>query len=415
MELRGSYDVVVVGGGVSGTAAAVAAARCGARVLLVERYGFLGGTTTASSVCVLMNFYLRGQPLVGGVLLEVIGRLRKLGGYDDETRVFDPELMKVVLEELALEAGVELLYHATFVDVVRRGRDVRGVVLRGKGGLQLALSEVAVDATGDGDVAAAAGCPFEKGRSADGLTQPATLMFVLANVGEDALPPLREVNRAFAEARRSGELSIPREGLIWFKGLGRGLLLFNATRITKIDGTSSADLTRAEVEGRRQVMAVVSWLRRRFPEAFRDAVVIRSGPQVGIRETRRVIGEYVLTEEDVLSARKFPDAVCRACYPVDIHSPLGEGTVLKYPPPGDYYEIPYRCLVPLGAERLLVTGRCISATHEALAATRIIPTCFGLGQAAGVAAALCAEMRASPRQLSASLLREKLREQGAVV
>jgi len=415
LKLYGEKEVVVVGGGVAGVAAAIAASRCGVKTLLVERYGFLGGTATASSVRIFMNFYLDNKPLVGGIMLEIIDRLKELGGYDERSKIFDPELMKIVLEDMALEAGVELLYHTEFIDVVMKKNVVKGVIVHNKAGMQLIMSEITVDATGDGDVAVAAGCSYEKGRSVDGLTQPMTLIFELANVKEKLVPSRRVLNIKFEESKKLGEINIPRENVLWFKTPYKGLLFFNTTRITKVDGTDPKDLTRAEIEGRKQMLSFVLWLKKSFPEAFGDSYIARSGPQVGVRETRRIIGEYVLTEEDILSARKFPDAVCKANYPIDIHNPLGEGTVIKHPPSGDYYEIPYRCLVPKLIDNLLITGRCISATHEALAATRIMPTCIGLGQAAGVAAALSVKLKVSPRELNVGILRSTLKEQGAVL
>jgi len=415
LKFYNEKEVVVVGGGVAGVAAAVSAARCGVETLLIERYGFLGGTATASSVRVFMNFYLKSKPLVGGIMLEVIERLEGLGGYDRRSKVFDPELMKVVLEDMALESGVKLLYHTEFIDVVMQGNVLRGVVIHNKAGTQLVMSKVVVDATGDGDVAVAAGCPYKMGRDVDGLTQPMTLIFELANVKEEFMPSNDVLNSEFERVKRSGKLDIPRENVLWFKTPYKGLIFFNTTRIVRVNGTDPDDLTKAEIEGRRQMLSFVSWLKKTFPKAFGDSYIAKSGPQIGVRETRRIVGEYVLTEDDVLSAKKFPDTVCRANYPIDIHNPLGEGTVIKHPPRGDYYEIPYRCLVPKSVENLLVTGRCISATHEALAAIRIMPTCIGLGQAAGVAAALSVKLGVRPRYLSVELLRETLKEQGAIL
>lgn len=415
LKFRDEKEVTVVGGGVAGVAAAVSAARCGAETLLIERYGFLGGTATTSSVRVFMNFYLKNKPLVGGIMLEVLKRLKKLGGYDEKSRVFDPESMKVVLEDMVLESGVKLLYYTEFIDVVMRGNVVKGVVIYNKAGVQLVMSKIVVDATGDGDVAVAAGCLYEKGRHVDGLTQPMTLIFELANVKEEFMPSNEVLNAKFDEAKKLGELNIPRENVLWFRTPYKGLIFFNTTRVIRVDGTNPDDLTRAEIEGRRQMLKFVSWLKKTFPKAFGDSYIAKSGPQIGIRETRRIIGEYVLTEEDILLAKKFPDAICRANYPIDIHNPLGEGTIIKYPPSDDYYEIPYRCLVPKFVENLLVTGRCISATHEALAAIRIMPTCIGLGQAAGVASALSVKLGIRPRDLNVELLRKTLKEQGAVL
>jgi len=408
-------DVAVIGGGVSGVAAAIAAARNGAETLLVERYGFLGGTATTGPVRFFVNFKLGETLLARGIFEEILERLKGLDGYDERTRTFDPEMMKIVLEEMALEAGVKLLYHTCFLDAVKHGNALRGVLLHNKSGLQIALAKIVVDATGDGDVAVSAGAPFKKGRREDGLVQPGSLVFDMANVREEHLPSRKEFNRAFEEAKKKGILNIPRENVLWFKTGQKGVVFFNTTRVLGLDGTDAESLTRAEIEGRRQMLSFLRWVKQVFPGAFQDAYIARSGPHIGVRETRRIIGEYVLTGEDILSARKFPDAVCRANYPIDIHNPLGEGTVIKGPPKGDYYEIPYRCLVPLKVENLLVTGRCISATHEAISATRVMPTCVCLGQAAGTAAALSVKEGVTPRRLEPGVLRDTLRKQGVYV
>ncbi|RLE81218.1 MAG: FAD-dependent oxidoreductase [Thermoprotei archaeon] len=410
-----SFDVVVVGGGPGGFSAAVAAARNGSKVLLVERYGFLGGMATAGLVNPFMPFHVNSRAIIGGILQEVIEKLREMGGYDDKTRAFDPEIMKYILERIALEAGVKILYHTCFLDtVVSGGGFIRAVLLHNKSGIQMVEAKVFIDGTGDGDVAASAGAPFEKGRNVDGLMQPMTLNFDLANVDQKMLPSREELNRAYREAKAKGEITCPREDVLWFYTTHEGLIHFNTTRIIKVDGTNAEDLTRAEIEGRRQMFELVSWLKRTFP-AFKNAYVVRSGPQIGVRETRRIIGEYILTADDILTAKKFPDAICRGAYPIDIHSPTGEGTTLKYPPPGDYYEIPYRCIVPLNVENLLIASRCISATHEAHSAIRIMPIVMGIGQAAGTATALCVKLDTTPRKLDVGLLRRTLKQQGAIL
>ena len=411
----GSYDVAVIGGGPGGFAAAVAAARNGAKTLLVERYGFLGGMATAGLVNPFMTFHAGGKQIIAGILQELIENLKEMHGYLEKYRAFDPEAMKIIMEKMALESGVELLYHTLFIDtIVRRDGAINSAILFGKSGFLSVEAKVFVDATGDGDVAISAGAPYEKGRPEDGLMQPMTLNFDIAGVDMDKLPSADELNKEFLKAKKRGEINCPRENVMMFFTTSPGVVHFNTTRIINVDGTNVFDLTKAEIEGRRQMLEIFIWLKKTFP-AFRNAYIVRSGTQVGVRETRRIIGEYVLTAEDILSARKFPDAICRGSYPIDIHNPKGEGTVLKYPPPGDYYEIPYRCLVPLRVENLLIASRCISATHEAHSAIRIMPIVMGIGQAAGTAAALCVQHSVKPRLLDASLLRERLRSQGAII
>ncbi len=412
MNILSQHDVVVVGGGTAGVAAAVAASRNGADTLLIERYGFLGGTMTAGLVNPFMTFHAGKEQIIHGIFQEIIDRLKRLGGYDEETKAFDVEAMKIVLDQLVVEAGVKLLLHTCAVGVVMQGNTIKGVEIHNKSGKSVVFGKVIVDATGDGDVAIMAGAPYEKGRKEDGLTQPMTLNFRMGGVDIGRMPSSQEINRLFIEAKKRGEISIPRENVLWFPTTRKGEIHFNTTRIVKVDGTKAEDLTFAEVEARRQMMELVSFLKKNVP-GFENAYLLMSATQIGVRETRRIIGEYVMTGEDILEARKFTDVIARGSYPIDIHSPTGEGTTIMGPPPGSSYDIPYRCLVPKNVENLLVAGRCISTTHEAQAAIRVIPIVVAIGQAAGTAAALSAKLNIPPRRLDVSLLQKTLREQGA--
>lgn len=409
------HEVIVAGGGTAGIAAAVAAARNGVDTILIERYGFLGGTMTAGLVNPFMTFHAGGEQIIKGVFQEIIDRLKDLDGYDEETKAFDTEAMKLVADRMVKEAGVKLLLHTYITDVlVTREGAVRGVEVRNKSGRQVLLGKVTVDATGDGDVAVMAGAPYEKGRREDGLTQPMTLNFRLGGVDVERMPPREEINRLFEEAKAKGEISIPRENVLFFPTTRRGEIHFNTTRVVKADGTKAEDLTYAEIEGRRQMAELIEFLRRRVP-GFENAYLLMSGVQIGVRETRRIIGEYILTGDDIVEARKFEDAIARGSYPIDIHSPTGEGTVIKRLPLGESYDVPYRCLVPKKVDNLLVAGRCISSTHEAQAAIRVIPIVVAIGQAAGTTAALSVKHNVPPRELDVRLLQKTLRKQGAVL
>lgn len=406
-------DVIVAGGGPGGLAAAVASARNGANTLLVERYGFLGGMATAGLVNPYMTYWAGEEQIIHGIHQEIIDRLTELGAYGKGSRTaFDPEAYKYVADRMCLEAGVRLLYHSFVTDVKKNDNYIEALEIAGKSGKRWARAKVFVDATGDADVAFMAGARCEQGREEDGLTQPCTLNFRVCNVDMQRIPDRAERDRLYSAAKAEGRLDCPRENVLMFFTTRDGEIHFNQTRINRIDGTSSEDLTAAEIEGRRQAWQFLEFLRRDVP-GFEKAEMLVSGPQIGIRESRRVIGDYVLTGDDVLSGRKFPDVIARGSYSIDIHSPTGSGTLIRHLKPGESYDIPYRCLVPKGVENLLTAGRPISATHEAHSSLRIMPICLAIGQAAGTAAALSIREGVSPRTLDVSLLQATLRAQGA--
>jgi len=449
LAIASRYDVTVAGGGAAGIAAAVSSARLGAKTLLIERYGFLGGLGTAGLVNPFMSSYTsKGKPLIGGFFADICARMNDVGGM--RGRAFDPEAMKFAAQEMLLEAGADLLLHSWVTGARVAGRDAVGVEATTKSGIREIEARITVDATGDADVAAMAGAPFEMGNPEDGLTQAMTLMFTIGGVDikrslvyakenpdemrfpkpatdEDIERLLQSAvgiagfYREVEEARSKGEFPLPQD-LVFFISLPTpGQVVVNTTHVGGFDGTSSEDLTQAEIEGRRQAMALMSFFRKYVP-GFEQAYLLQTAAQIGVRETRRIIGEHVFTGEDVVAGRKFPDAIMRSAYPVDIHRPVGagysrqdNGKPASAPPPGDWYEVPYRCLVPLEVENLLVAGRCVSATHEGQGAVRIMPNCMALGQAAGTAAALCVRESVTPRDLDSRLLRKHLLDQGAII
>jgi len=426
-----SYDVVVAGGGTAGSVAAIAAAREGARVLCFEQFGGLGGTSTLGLVTPLMPFRLGDRWLVRGIHEEIVEATRR--ACDDGDGIFfNPERLKYVLEDLVTEAGVELLYH-TFATAahVENGR-LMAVEAHNKSGRQTFEAGCFVDATGDADVAALAGAAFASGRPEDGLNQSASLRFIMAGVDWKALadwlherglggnPPHlhlgftreREVypwmEELLERAVTDGVFVDDEAGYFQFFTLpGRpGEAIFNCPRLLRINGARAEDLTRAQVEGRRLIQRLVEFCRR-YIAGFENAWLAWTAPMVGVRESRRVIGEYTFSGEDVRTAAKFPDAAARSCYPIDIHQPDRAGTIIVHPPAGDWYEIPYRCMVPEKVDGLLVAGRCVSSTFEGQSALRIIPTCRALGQAAGVAAAWAARHGLPPRKLDHCALRAR--------
>ena len=412
-----SSQVVVAGGGPAGLGAAVAAARAGAEVLLVERYGFLGGMATAGLVSPFMAYWLPdGTWLSDGLFREIIERLRQQGALGSphrrEDQCFDAETFKWIADDLCREAGVRLLLDAWLGRPKMEGGEIAAVEVATKGGPLLVRGQVYVDCTGDADLAAQAGAPCQVGRQEDSLTQPMTLCFRMAGVEVDRMPSRQEINARYDQARAEGGLDNPRENVLWFYHPAPDVIHFNTTRVVRRNPVDPFDLTAAELEARQQVRQMVAFLRERVP-GFERAYLQAMAPTLGVRESRRIEGDYVMTGEDVLSARHFEDVVARGNYPIDIHNPSGSGTVIRHVPAGKAYHIPYRCLLPQGVENLLVAGRCVSASHEAQASIRIMPICVCMGQAAGIAAALAAGQHLPPRQLPYADLRRELDRQGA--
>jgi glycine/D-amino acid oxidase-like deaminating enzyme len=449
-SLAGSCDVLVVGGGPAGIGAALGATAAGAKTVLVERYGFLGGNATAALVMPLMSFYTEhprreqlgahtllptdhgpGDPVIAGAVRTFLARLVERGGAlapsieTGFTVPFDPEQFKLTALELLDEAGVQFLFHAFASGIVGEGR-CEGVVFETKAGPQIIRARMIVDATGDGDIAAAAGAPYEVGRETDGLVQPMTLVFRMADFERAAFEQYirthpnqwRGVHGLWdliARATAAGELELPREDILFFATPHPHEVSVNSTRVTQalpLLGNDPFDISHAEWVSRRQMRQIVAFLRKYVP-GFEQAYLVQSGVQIGVRETRRIRGDYRLTDKDVLAARKFDDVVARSTYPIDVHNPAGTGTILKRLPPGEAYDIPLRCLLPQGLDNVLTAGRCISGSAEAHSSYRVMPVCMAVGQAAGACAALAALKDTKPRQLALADVQRELLRQGA--
>jgi hypothetical protein len=414
-----SAPLVVAGAGPAGVCAAIAAAEEGAEVLLLERYGFLGGMATAGLVNPFMPYYTGGRLINRGLFARVIERLQAAGGWTTRNDywardAFDPETLKHVLQEMVLQAGVRLLLHTFLIGVVTEGRRITRLVVAGKSGPSTLTGDLFVDATGDGDLAAWAGASFEQGRPEDGLCQPLTLNFRMAGVDEALLPPREEISRLYLEACERGEIDNPRENVLWFYTTRQGEIHFNTTRVTGLQGTSSEDLTSGEIKARRQVAQMVSFLQKHVP-GFANSYLLATAPQIGVRESRRLLGRHYLTVEEVLAGADFPDAIARGCYPVDIHNPSGTGTTIQPLPEGTSYGIPYRCLLPPTVDNLLVAGRPLSADHGAHSSLRVMPISACVGEAAGVAAAFALAAASAPEDVDPQALRHRLRARGAVI
>jgi hypothetical protein len=460
MYLAKEFDVAVIGGGPAGAAAAIASGRMGAKTILIEPNPFLGGAGTASMVGPWMTNYHHDTQVIKGVFQEVVDELVKHEGSTGTLKCvytkpgttqgtgghitpFDGEILKYVLNKMVLDAGVNLLLN-TYVDSVNsaNGR-IESVVIKSKSFRETVKAKVFIDCTGDGDIAVQAGAEYEFGRKQDGLSQPVTNMFRMSYVDIDTfieytdkhrndfvwltypvlpdnLPPyfadkmiaVTGFNDLVAEGQKSGELNLGRERITIFSEFKKGDVLFNATRLNKVNGSDTHELNRAGLELKEQVLSLAKFARKYLP-GFENAVLSGASSHVGVRETRRIVGDYVLTEEDVLKGRKFDDGIAKGCFPVDIHSPTDKRNV--WVELEDAYDIPYRCLLPVGLENTLIAGRCISATHEALASARVQSHSMAQGQAAGVAAAMASLEGVTPREISIRQLQDNLRKQDAIV
>ncbi|HEV2027893.1 MAG TPA: FAD-dependent oxidoreductase [Candidatus Dormibacteraeota bacterium] len=418
------FDVVVVGGGSAGSSAAISAARRGARTLLVDRLPFLGGTSTA----VLDTFYAFYTPgetvrrVVGGLGWEVVEHLKTAGvaferpnTYGAGTGVtYDPEVLKVIWERLAEEAGVEILLHTWATGVQMRDGRMSAIRLWNKGGESFVEGGAIVDASGDADLCAMAGVAYEDANSTPNLQSLSTI-FRVANVDVDraASLPKPELWALMREAAKSGAYRLPRLEGSWHRTPHLGVVTVHMTRVQNVDATDPRQLTKAELEGRRQVQEYLRFLRDLVP-GFERSVLVATSPGIGVRESRRVVGDYRLTREDVLDARRFADEIALCGAPIEDHI-AGTDTKWTYVPHSGVYGIPYRCLLPGAFEGLLVAGRCFSATHDAHASARSMATCMAMGQAAGTSAALAVATGKTPRSVAVDVLRQCLAEDGALL
>ena len=412
------HDILVAGAGASGICAAIAAARSGKQVLLVEKSSMLGGTNTQSLVCPLMGFHAGSHQVVRGLAQEIVDRLAHRGGtlghipdplgVTETITPIEPEILKqVYFEMLREEKRITLLLHSFLTDLHQEQGKIQSVTAVHKGGSTVLSSDVYIDATGDADLAVMAGVPYTHGRASDGFAQPMTLVMKIGGVdfskvrkamkdrpdqfvlceNADQIPYIAVSGYfdAVAGGHERGELTFPRDRVLLFQGIREGEAVVNMSRVVKRQGTSVTDLTEAEIEGRAQADEILSFLVRNI-DGFQSACLIETGAAIGIRETRHI--------------------------PIDVHDPLGKELYWTQTDTANCYDIPYRVMLPGTPVNLLVTGRSISATHEAAASARITPTAMALGEAAGIAAALAENGNVG--LVSIPALQERIRDAGGI-
>lgn len=416
------YDLAVLGGGFAGVAAAISASRAGASVLLVEKSNCLGGAAVNCLVNPFMPNYTKTKDhqvsekhsLSQGLFLEIVGELKRMGAAQGDTPfVFHEEYLKIVLNRMALGAGVDLLFHAYLTGAKTENGRIQSVTVHGKsGGLEIAAKHF-IDATGDADLAVLAGCPYHLGREKDGLCQPMTLCFRVGNVDIEKYEKARPmIDGLYQRMRAEGKIKNIREDVLIFPNLVGNALHFNSTRIVKRNPVDVFDLTRAEIEAREQVLELFTFMKENI-DGFQHSDLMMTAPEIGVRESRMIDGEYLLTGEDLIACTRFEDSIALGNYDIDIHNPEGSGTSHYYFPEGKYYTIPYRSLVPKGVNNLLVAGRCICVTHEAQASIRIMPIVCCLGEAAGTAVGVALVDKAALNRVDIKKLQQRLKAQGA--
>lgn len=438
-------DVVVCGGGPAGIAAALAAGRSGAKTLLVERYGFIGGMSTAALVYPWMTFHtVEGKQVIKGIGQEIIDRLMALNaspghlrdtvGFVRTITPFDPEVFKLLIPQMLEEAGVDLLLHSFVHRADVQDGQITALQAVTKNGTCLIKGKVFIDTTGDADLAYLAGAPCLQGREEDRKTQPMTMKFRLrgvdlARVKEYMLEhpeefykktPVSELKElplsgvmGYFKHWKEAALPINRDQVLFFTGPGEDEVLVNTTRVQGLDGTDVLDLTAAEKLGREQAFMVAQFMKG-LP-GFENSRLVQTGTQIGVRESRRIVGQYILQASDVVEGRRFPDVIARSGYPIDIHDPSGKGVTAAWVQGDGAYDIPYRSLLPQHIGNLLTGGRCISTSHEALATTRLTPSCMATGQAAGTAAGLAVRHNCKPAEIDVAELQVILVEQGGAL
>jgi hypothetical protein len=448
------YDIIVVGGGISGCTAAISAARCGVKVLLIEQYGFLGGMLTSGGVGPMMTFHAGETKVIQGITDEVIERLVKKGkspghifdttGYTYSVTPFDAEALKHELELMFIESGGQLLYHTMLAEVQTEEHSIKSITVCNKNGLTKLSAKFYIDATGDGDLSAWGHVPFTLGKENSGKCQALTMNMKMNRVdiggikdyireNMDEFPRLKNdvslIDRAdrlsiggfeitVKKAMEEGRLTGVRSDLLFFETNNPGEVIVNTTRIMGLNPTDPYDLTTAEIQSRKLVRELEAFLKSDV-RGFEDAVLLYSGPTIGIRSSRQIKGIYTLTLNDLLEQKKFADVIACGGYPIDVH-PTGpeelnkvRNNAPKHICEGEIYSIPLRSLVNAEIDNIVTVGRCISAEFEAQGAIRVTPIAGAIGHGGGAAAAVAVATNMPVREISIEMLHDILIKQGA--
>lgn len=411
------YDLAVIGGGFAGVAAALAAARAGTRVIIIEKFNSLGGAAVTCLVNPFMPYWTdidgKRVELSAGIFREIHRRLEERASMRGES--FLEEELKLILNEMVEEANIDILFHSYIFKVQKTDNRIESVSVATIAGEKQIKADYFIDATGDAQLAFLAGCPTKLGRAQDNLCQPMTLCFRLGNVDVERFFESRErLKAAHAQSLAAGELINPRENILVFKTPIHNVLHFNTTRVVKKNPTLPEDVTQAELLARKQVYEIYDFMKK-HADGLENSFLMMTAAQIGVRESRMIEGDYVLTELDCRNCVKFEDAVAACNYDIDIHNPEGTGTSHYYFGAGEYYTIPYRSLIPKGVSNMLVAGRCISSDHGAQASYRIMPVVCCLGEAAGSAIALAVKSNLTVREIKIKELQSTLKENNAYI
>lgn len=414
------YDVIVGGAGPSGICAAIAAKRGGANVLLIENSGLLGGTNILSLVGPLMTYHNMKNQVIKGIAEEIIERLKKIDGtlghiidplgFCSTVTPIDTEALKRLYFELIQENNIDLLLHTKIIGACEENGHIKYITVANKEGVYNIEANYFIDATGDGDIAHFAHAEYILGRTSDNLCQPMTMPFVVSNVDVNKLLEAVKENpdnfvihknydykylgisgffKEVLQAKTNGEFNINRDRVLLFQNVIKNEVTINMTRVNKYSALSAVERTKAEIEGRNQIQEAFNFLVKYIP-GFENSYISQTPHQIGIRETRHIVCEYMITKEDVLMHKKFDDAICVSAFPMDIHSPDSATIEVDEDNPSENlaFEIPLRSILPVGIDNLIVTGRIIGATHEAAASLRVCPVCMALGEVAGSLASI---------------------------